>query len=445
MDLPLPEAEIFVGLMNTRLDGQIERLCTQFCDLWNRMSDSPIPSGRQYSSVEKKENELRMEGLLRDMQRHPTNEDAVARRISRFRDFIRDLVLETVDERTRFDINTMLRTFSDAGDDFVRKSREFDGQLRFDGIFQSLRNLWIINSMQEAFGIPVCTNPSAVAYSLLYTYTDNFLDSAEISAVEKRDFSRRFGMRLAGLTVTESTELFSKISSLVSLIEGEYPRTLYPGVFASLLAIHRAQQGSLQQRPDTRNDGQPGILRLSVEKGGTSVVADAFVAKGRLTEAETSFAFGYGAFLQFVDDLQDVDEDRAKGSETLFTQASARGSLDATTNRLIHYLREIMLKTTPLEGPRSQALTELILQGSLGLILESIALAPEKFSAGYVRRAELLSPLGFEAIRDMHSRRPSMERDFDTYIKSPGSHTPLSTNDDLQEEPSALRFQSASK
>jgi hypothetical protein len=45
------------------------------------------------------------------------------------------------------------------------------------------------------------------------------------------------------------------------------------------------------------------ILPISFFKGGTSVLADAFLVKGNLNIKEMHFAFAYGSFLQLLDDL----------------------------------------------------------------------------------------------------------------------------------------------
>ncbi len=394
------------------LDKVISNLTTKFSALWNCVSDAPCLIGRTYSEEQQRENGLKSEDLLLDADFQSKHGNGVQKHINRLRDCVRDLVLKSVEHERREQIEEMLVAFSDAGDEFVTRTREFDKDLQFDNIFQALRNLWIINSMQEAFELPIRANPSGFAYSLLYTYTDNYLDSAAITQYEKQEFGNIFGLRLAGFEVPKDSALVSNVSSLVDIIEKEYPRALFPEVYSSLLAIHRAQQGSLLQRRSDPHCEGPDILSVSVEKGGTSVVADAYLAKGRLTPAETEFAFGYGVFLQFIDDLQDVKEDFAGGSESLFTIAANEGKLDSFTNRLLWYLREVLFSASPLHGPRADGLTELILQGSVGLILESIARNPEMFSEEYVKTSEHFSPLKFEAIRKMHRKRESMELSF---------------------------------
>ncbi len=218
-----------------------------------------------------------------------------------------------------------------------------------------------------------------------------------------------------GFDAPSRTPLESKISLLVSSIEREYPRDLFPEVYSSLLGIHSAQKGSLRQRDNQYGGLQSDILTISVEKGGTSVVADAYLVKGRLTPGEIEFAFGYGVFLQFIDDLQDVKEDLSIGSDTLFTQAAREGTLDRMANRLILYLQEILSTSRPSCQPPESGVTDLILHGSVGLILEAIALNRELFSEEFSRIAELHSPLRFEAVQNLHHRRAYLESKLESH------------------------------
>ena len=390
----------------------IGSLTSKFSELWISLPNSSFPSSRVYSDGEQRENGEKFERLMSDAAIGTESQSDAEARIRGLRNRIRGLVLETAEGEERDQMKGMLSAFSDAGDEFVRRAREFDRTLSLEGIFQALRNLWIINSMQEAFGVPVCVTPSALAYSLLYTYTDNFLDDVNVSPESKRGFNDIFGQRLEGYDVPQDSRRISKVSALVGLIESEYPRRLFPGVYASLLAIHRAQQMSLLQRQTTPSGCGRDILTISVEKGGTSVVADAYVTKGWLAPAETDFAFGYGVFLQFIDDLQDVTEDMKGASETLFTHARSTGTLDRTTNQLVHYLRQILFAGTPLKGPKAEALTDLIHRGSLGLILESVALNAQMFNRDYLKAVERYSPIRFETIRSLHSKRSSLQHRF---------------------------------
>jgi len=69
---------------------------------------------------------------------------------------------------------------------FIRKVREFDNDIKLDKMVQALRNVWIMNILQVLFNIKVEYTPSVFAYSMLYPYTDNYLDNTEISFQDKQ-------------------------------------------------------------------------------------------------------------------------------------------------------------------------------------------------------------------------------------------------------------------
>ncbi|MDD1750071.1 MAG: class 1 isoprenoid biosynthesis enzyme, partial [Methanothrix sp.] len=319
---------------------------------------------------------MKVKEILPERSHQRMSRDEAKMQILRLKNGVRGLVLESIGPENRKEISGFLDDCFDAGDEFAHRARDFDADLCSDGIFQALRNLWIINSIQAGFGMPVRVNSSALAYSLLYTYTDNFLDDNTVPRAEKEEFGIAFGRRLAGLDVGSDTDFFARVSQLVKLVEEEYPRAMYPGVYASLLAIHRAQQDSLRQRAEA----DPDILSLSVRKGGSSVLADGYLVKGTLSSLEQEFCFGYGVFLQLIDDLQDVEEDIAQGSQTFFTRAADEGALDSITMQLTAYVHRILRSVSSAAGTRIGGLTDLILQGSNGLILESVALHPLLFS-----------------------------------------------------------------
>ncbi len=79
------------------------------------------------------------------------------------------------------------------------------------------------------------------------------------------------------------------------------------------------------------------LLGVTFDKGGTSVLADAYLVAGDLTAHEELFAFELGAFLQFVDDLEDVAADHAAGRLSVFALAARGWQLDALTNRTFHF------------------------------------------------------------------------------------------------------------
>jgi hypothetical protein len=294
-----------------------------------------------------------------------------------------------------------LDDFSRVGDEFVREARAFDSRLNLEDIHQALRNVWIISSLQVFLGKQVTLTPSGFAYSLLYPYTDNYLDDPHVSSGMKRDFVHVLGRRLAGESVKPTSRPLCVPFELIRMIEEEYPRSTYPEVFESLLAIHRAQVEALAQHGGSRPLSTEEILTRSVEKGGTSVLADGYVAGGTLEHDMEDFAFGFGVCLQLMDDLQDLKEDLRCGNETLMTRQAAAGNLDTITNQLINFTTSVIDSGNHMTSSEAKALLHLSQRSCVTLILEAVARMRDKFTEDYLVSLEVHSPLRFSYLRWM--------------------------------------------
>jgi hypothetical protein len=66
------------------------------------------------------------------------------------------------------------------------------------------------------------------------------------------------------------------------------------------------------------------VLAIGLEKGGTSILADGYLVGNTLSSAPAAFLFGWGAFLQLADDLQDVRLDGQAGLFDHFFQTAGR-------------------------------------------------------------------------------------------------------------------------
>ena len=60
-----------------------------------------------------------------------------------------------------------------------------------------------------------------------------------------------------------------------------------------MIAINEAQTKSLLQHTKTIPPNEL-IMEISMEKGGTSVLADGYLVEGDMTEEDALFAFGLG-------------------------------------------------------------------------------------------------------------------------------------------------------
>jgi hypothetical protein len=309
--------------------------------------------------------------------------------------------------------------FSSIGTLMARRARAFDPAVNLADVLQASRNAWTACGLQMLFGRAMELTPSIFAYSMLYPYSDNYLDDPAVEPSAKRGFSARFGARLEGAGPAPANRHEDAIWRLVALIESQYPRSASPRVYESLLAIHGAQERSLLLRRAARG-GEVDVESLCFAKGGASVLADAFLAAGEPSPAQARFAFFWGVLLQLCDDLQDLAEDLRDGALTLFSRDAGRIPLDGLTNRTLHYTRAVMAMLAGLPGEPPLALTQLIRRSSLSLIVRAASDASEFYSPEYARFLESRSPfrLAFleERRRTMNQRSGLLVRLFEAFL-----------------------------
>jgi hypothetical protein len=294
--------------------------------------------------------------------------------------------------------------FVPAGIELARWTRRFDPTMSKTDIVQACRNAWTACGLQPLLGRTTELTPSILAYSLMYPYTDNYIDRADISRAAKSEFSERFRERLRGETPVPQNEREAALWTLVGLVEGEYSRRLYPQVFESLLAIHAAQERSIAQLKNGDHCSDADVLQISCEKGGASVLADAFLARGALSDAEARFAFDWGVLLQLGDDLQDLRDDLRRQSATLFTRAVRRGErLDALVTQLLVFSEMVAagMDSLPHTTPMLRGLLPMSWRS---LIIEAVADLREFYSGAFLRDLERTSPFRMKFLRKRHDR-----------------------------------------
>jgi hypothetical protein len=367
--------------------------------------DSAVPaadSGQRYSLEEQEKREKAydegLQAVEQEVRRAPrTNaerrktKDRIVASFAQFSATALDLEGEAID---------LLRNdFLPVGTQLAQWARRFDANLSMADITQACRNAWTACGLQPLLGDPMAITPSILGYSLLYPYSDNYLDQENVSDEAKLRFSERFRSRLRGERPFAADYRERALWALIQLIEGQYSRLRYPQVFDCLLAIHRAQEESIKQlgRPDYCDDTE--VLRMSCGKGGSSVLADACLAHGSLNQEESRFAFEWGVLLQLGDDLQDVHEDMRRGSVTLFSRAAAQGRpLDGLAMQLLNFSERMGARMDRLPNG-TRVLKELLKMSWRSLIISAVANSSEFFSAGFLDEAERCSPFRFEFLR----------------------------------------------
>ena len=393
----------------------IEAQVSRAAGAWRQCSSLPLPQEPRYKTWEQRRREAiydravsEVEEETRRVSRGSADRSALQDRLIAVFGAFAATALDLPDAA----IDLITRDFVSLGADFARQARRFDCSLAMQDIFQACRNAWTAGGLQSLLGRQPAITPSILGYSLLYPYSDNFIDSRRVSGSEKSRFNQRFRNRLRGELLAPENHREAAIWGSIGLIETQYRRADYPQVYDCLLAIHRAQTQSIAQslaqsivRLGNRNRaGEEDLLRISFGKGGASVLADACLVSGRLNPGEAELAFDWGAILQLGDDLQDVREDLRRGSQTLFTRAvQSGGTLDALAAQLLNFSEQVA--TRMHRFPHGTAtLKDLLRISWRSIILAAIADATEFFSPAFLDEVESGSPFRFDFLRSRNQR-----------------------------------------
>jgi hypothetical protein len=294
--------------------------------------------------------------------------------------------------------------FREAVMDFFQMARQFDPQVSDEDIYQAIRNSTSMHLMQVLLGIKVEVTPAVFAFSMLYPYSDNYLDDPSISPQVKTAFNRRFQQRLEGDDLLPANSHESTIFALVALIESQYPRTRYPHLFESLLSIHAAQVKSLDLVGELVSPYQVDVLRTCLEKGGSSALADGYLVAGALTPEQRDFVFFYGAFTQLMDDLEDVHNDLESRIMTVFSVTAQKWPLDGVTSRAFNFGRYLFDVLEIFDSPGLEAIKEMLSIVYYPILIDSASVSSRFYTRPYLRQLEAHYPLRFSYLRRQRSR-----------------------------------------
>jgi hypothetical protein len=317
--------------------------------------------------------------------------------------------------------------------EFAQEAHHFDPTLPFPSIFQASRNVWTAIFLQMLLGMQQQLTPAIFGYSLIYPYSDNYIDDPTIPEADKFAFSERFKRYLTGESLVVDNPIEQKIFDLVDIIESQHKRADNPQVFASLAAIHQAQCRSIDLLGTLKEPGASQVLETVFEKGGTSVMADGYLLTGDLTASQQMATFSFGVLTQLVDDLEDVTQDLRDGLMTVFSQTALNTPLDAATNRTLQFAGRVLsgltgqdigtLGYTPSKADKT-ALNGLLQRGVQLLILNSIARARRFYTPTYLRTIEPYLPFSFryldELQKKLNHRRVSLVNLVEHYILGNG-------------------------
>ncbi len=407
------------------LRSEVAGLVERFAALWLETSSAPpgeAELGPIVSRREKRRNRRRADRLARLVCRQvralPEGEAARSALGRRLKARISDFGEACLGWPASYRDAPLAEELFGATRAFLRRARAWGEEhglaLGPGELFQALRNVWIMNGLQVLLGRDVVATPAVFAYSMLYPLTDNFLDDPAVPDVAKAAFNRRLGRRLAGLPVAAADLRERGVFALVGEIEDQLPRAAFPRVFEALLAIHRGQCRSLAQQGGPGGAPAAGeLLRWSVEKGGTSVLADGFLVAGELSAEEAEFLFGYGVLLQLLDDLQDASADREAGHRTLFSAAAGgrpaepapdRAAFDRLVGRLARFGPRVLARAERFEAPGWETAFDLIRRHCPLLLIQAVGDQRELCGRSMAARIEAHAPVRFTALPGLRRR-----------------------------------------
>lgn len=383
--------------------GEIRKICSEeIVALWNGLPSSFPQFLEEVSEEKKRQNEAVIEEMAARWQEKGKEFPKKQEEQLVWKQEIEEMTEEFLENEELLGIRQYmgqetLAEFKEETKRFVRQTRSFDPELSAENIWQALRNYFIYAVIADLQGQKQECKEAAFAYSLLYPYTDNFIDEKGHTKQEKEVYNRMIADILQGASgmpekrTQETSEKGSaekgiqeKTSQLLKRLVDSYTGEKNLEIRNLLLMMLEAQNRSIRQQTGKEALTKEEILDISAYKGSVSVLIDYFFTTEELREEEVRFYMKFGFFLQLADDLQDRKEDRKSGSKTLMVLAAKKGELAENVNRLLHYAHTIFAEFTPVND-RLKIFME---KHCYSLVLAAAMENPEGFSGEELKQME---------------------------------------------------------
>ena len=355
--------------------------------------------------AQKKENEAlvqdfsqKMQKKLRQKPKDKAAQDALEQKLEA--DLMELLEKEKILSLYNWMDRQQLEAFKREAKHFTNSVRAFDESLRPAQIWQTLRNYFIYAMIVDMQGVEQHAEDPILAYSLLYPYTDNYIDDARITRQEKEHYNRMIAAKLKGESVLPRNPLEEKTCRLLDMILTAYIGPKQKKISESLLQLLEAQTCSIRQQKTDVTEDQ--ILEISIWKGSSSVLTDYLFATEDWKEYEETFYLKFGFLLQLVDDLQDIEEDNAAGNHTLMTEADRHQCLERYVNRLLWFTWNEIRSFEPV----NPALKGFVLKHCVEISLLSAAMNQQFFANSYLRALEPYLPFSLDFLQKIKKQIP---------------------------------------
>lgn len=371
-----------------------------FADFLNENSDI-FP---KIDSLQKKENEALVQEFSQKIQKKLRQKPKEKERQSDWEQDLEQDFMEFIKKEKILSISDwmapeLFNTFKRETRHFTDKVRAFDEALTPAQIWQALRNYFIYAMIVDMQGKEQNAGNPILAYSLLYPYTDNYIDDDQIAKPEKERYNQMIALKLKGGAAVPQNALEEKTCRLLDMILTAYENPAKKKIAETLLQLLEAQNCSIGQQKSGVTEEQ--ILKISMWKGSTSVLADYLFATTDWTGYEESFYLKFGFLLQLVDDLQDIEEDQKSGSHTLMTEAARRQGLEQCVNRLLWFTWNVIREFDPV----NPGLKGFVLKYCVEISLLTAAMNQQFFSKKYLKALEPYLPFSVDFLKKMKKQQ----------------------------------------
>lgn len=288
--------------------------------------------------------------------------------------------------------------FIDEIESFLVLARSFAPELSVEDLGQAIRNYLVYMMFVMIKEGSPGLNTAAFGYSMLYPFTDNYIDSPVIPESEKAKYNQLIREVIEGKTVCADGQHQKKTCELLQMIESKYPRDRNTNLYVLLLAMQEAQEQSMRQFKSDVVLSAKELLNISLRKGGLSVLLDRFLVPIPVTEEELTFFFGFGFFLQLADDLQDIRHDSERGAQTLLTFNLRTEEEEKIVNKMFWLVYHL----TNRYHSDDELFKQFILQNCYVLLYTSVIGSRAYLPEGYLENLEKYMPftvVGWEKIK----------------------------------------------
>lgn len=314
---------------------------------WMKTSNS-FPAFLDEVSIETKtQNEIYIQNVFINFQKSLNNFPITSNARAKWKQKMISMLEDVLSEETIIGIHNFMDrqkidTFQEELKKFLVSVRVFAPTLSIEEIGKAIRNYMVYTMLVEINQIPSEFNKACFGYSMLYPFTDSYIDDQNYSDKEKSEYNKIIREKIEGKIVYPKSVHQEKTCELLSMIEAEYPRERDSTIFTLLLMMLEAQEDSLRQQNKEFPLSYEEILDISLYKGGVSVLIDRFFVKKEITRDDLYFNLAFGFLLQLVDDLQDIKEDSIQGHQTLLTTDIRSTNLELIVNKMFNFVHELM-------------------------------------------------------------------------------------------------------